>query len=91
MPLVPAGAPNSRSGIAGGSGRLGKNLSLHPNAKVVAVFDDQIRIPPNVVREGRTYRVRVRMQSGSVVGVIGLIRLNSSAARRTWRPTGRDW
>lgn len=33
----------ARSGIRSRSGRLGKNLSLHPNVKVVAVFDRAVR------------------------------------------------
>jgi len=32
----------SRSGITSRSGQLGKNLSLHPNVKVIAVFDEDI-------------------------------------------------
>jgi choline dehydrogenase-like flavoprotein len=31
-----------RSGIKPPSGRLGRNLSLHPNTKVVAVFDEKV-------------------------------------------------
>ena len=33
----------ARSGIRSPSGRLGKNLSLHPNVKLVAVFDQPVR------------------------------------------------
>ncbi|MCE9576665.1 MAG: GMC family oxidoreductase [Deltaproteobacteria bacterium] len=33
----------SRSGIVSPSGQLGGNLSLHPNTKVVAVFDQDVR------------------------------------------------
>jgi choline dehydrogenase-like flavoprotein len=32
-----------RSGIRSPSGQLGKNLSIHPNSKVVAIFDDPVR------------------------------------------------
>jgi choline dehydrogenase-like flavoprotein len=32
----------SRSGIASRSGMLGRNLSLHPNVKVVAIFDEAV-------------------------------------------------
>ncbi len=33
----------ARSGIGSPSGRLGKNLSLHPNVKLVAIFDQPVR------------------------------------------------
>jgi hypothetical protein len=36
-PLLLAG-----SGLGGGSGRLGRNLSIHPATKVMAVFDERI-------------------------------------------------
>ncbi len=32
-----------RSGVRSPSGRLGRNLSLHPNTKVVAIFDEDVR------------------------------------------------
>jgi choline dehydrogenase-like flavoprotein len=32
-----------RSGVRSPSGQLGKNLSMHPNVKVVAVFDEEVR------------------------------------------------
>jgi choline dehydrogenase-like flavoprotein len=32
----------ARSGLRSGSGRLGRNLSLHPNANVVAFFDSDV-------------------------------------------------
>ena len=32
----------SRSGLASRSGQLGKNLGLHPNVKVVAIFDEDV-------------------------------------------------
>ena len=32
----------ARSGIRSASGLLGRNLSLHPNAKVIAFFDDEV-------------------------------------------------
>jgi choline dehydrogenase-like flavoprotein len=32
-----------RSGFRAPSGQLGRNLSLHPNAKVMAVFDEEVR------------------------------------------------
>jgi choline dehydrogenase-like flavoprotein len=32
-----------RSGVRPPSGQLGKNLSLHPNTKVIAVFDEPVR------------------------------------------------
>lgn len=32
-----------RSGLAGRSGQLGKNLSIHPAAKVNALFDEEVR------------------------------------------------
>jgi choline dehydrogenase-like flavoprotein len=33
----------SRSGFVSPSGQLGKNLSLHPNVKVIAIFDEDVR------------------------------------------------
>ncbi len=33
----------ARSGVRSPSGRLGKNLSLHPNVKLAAVFDEPVR------------------------------------------------
>jgi len=33
----------SRSGFRSPSGRLGRDLSLHPNSKVVAIFDEDVR------------------------------------------------
>jgi choline dehydrogenase-like flavoprotein len=32
----------ARSGIRSGSGQLGRNLTLHPNAKVIALFDEPV-------------------------------------------------
>jgi choline dehydrogenase-like flavoprotein len=32
----------ARSGLRSRSGQLGRNLSLHPNAKVIAFFDDEV-------------------------------------------------
>lgn len=32
----------SRSGIRSASGQLGRNLTLHPNAKVIAFFDEEV-------------------------------------------------
>jgi choline dehydrogenase-like flavoprotein len=32
----------SRSGLRSSSGQLGRNLSLHPNAKVIALFDEEV-------------------------------------------------
>ncbi|MCX5745151.1 MAG: GMC family oxidoreductase [Proteobacteria bacterium] len=37
----------ARSGIRSRSGELGGNLSLHPNVKVVAIFDE--RLPPSIL------------------------------------------
>jgi choline dehydrogenase-like flavoprotein len=33
----------ARSGFRSSSGRLGRNLALHPNAKVIAFFDEEVR------------------------------------------------
>lgn len=33
----------SRSGFRSPSGQLGRNLSLHPNSKVIAIFDEDVR------------------------------------------------
>jgi choline dehydrogenase-like flavoprotein len=32
----------ARSGLRSASGQLGRNLTLHPNAKVIALFDEQV-------------------------------------------------
>jgi choline dehydrogenase-like flavoprotein len=32
----------ARSGLSSRSGRLGKNLSLHPNIKIIALFDEDV-------------------------------------------------
>lgn len=33
----------ARSGVRSHSGQLGRNLSMHPNIKVVAIFDEEVR------------------------------------------------
>lgn len=33
----------ARSGVRSGSGQLGRNLSMHPNIKVTAIFDEAVR------------------------------------------------
>ena len=46
--VVACGAPTTpallmRSGYSSGSGMIGKNLKVHPNAKVLGIFDEEIK------------------------------------------------
>ena len=58
-----------RSGIRSPSGRLGHNLSMHPNAKVIAQFDD-----PVVGWKGvhQAYQVREFQQEGFIFAAVNL-------------------
>jgi choline dehydrogenase-like flavoprotein len=58
-----------RSGFKSRSGQLGRNLSLHPNAKVVAVFDEDVR-----GWEGahQSYQVRQFQRQGFLMAAVNI-------------------
>jgi choline dehydrogenase-like flavoprotein len=59
----------ARSGLRSASGQLGRNLSLHPNAKVIAFFDD-----PVVGWQGvhQAYQVREFIEDGILLTAVNL-------------------
>lgn len=59
----------SRSGVRSPSGRLGHNLSLHPNTKVVALFDEDVKGWQGV---HQAYQVREFEDEGFVMAAINL-------------------
>lgn len=72
--VVACGATQSpallmRSGIRSASGQLGRNLTLHPNAKVVAVFDEPVRGWEGV---HQAYQVREFMDEGILITAVNL-------------------
>ncbi len=72
--VVSAGAIQSpalvaRSGFGSHSGRLGRNLSLHPNAKVVAVFDEEVRGWEGV---HQAFQVREFLEDGILLASVNL-------------------
>ena len=52
-----------RSGFRSSSGQLGRNLSMHPNTKVVAIFDEEVRGWEGV---HQAYQVREHEEQGIV-------------------------
>ncbi|MGE0707390.1 MAG: GMC family oxidoreductase N-terminal domain-containing protein [Planctomycetota bacterium] len=58
-----------RSGVRSPSGRLGKNLSLHPNVKVTALFDEEIRGWEGV---HQAYQVREFQREGLVFAAVNI-------------------
>lgn len=58
-----------RSGVRSPSGRLGRNLSLHPNAKVVAFFDEDV-VGFHGAHQG--YQVREFEEEGLVLAAVNL-------------------
>jgi choline dehydrogenase-like flavoprotein len=58
-----------RSGFRSGSGRLGRNLSMHPNAKVVAFFDEDV-VGFHGAHQG--YQVREFEREGLVLAAVNL-------------------
>jgi choline dehydrogenase-like flavoprotein len=58
-----------RSGIRSASGQLGRNLTMHPNAKVVAVFDEPVRGWEGV---HQAYQVREFMDEGILITAVNL-------------------
>jgi choline dehydrogenase-like flavoprotein len=58
-----------RSGIRSSSGQLGRNLTMHPNAKVVAVFDEPVRGWEGV---HQAYQVREFMNEGILITAVNL-------------------
>ncbi|MCA9771691.1 MAG: GMC family oxidoreductase [Myxococcales bacterium] len=59
----------ARSGIRSTSGRLGRNLSLHPNAKVGAVFDEDVRGWEGV---HQAWQVRQFREEGLVMAAVNI-------------------
>lgn len=59
----------ARSGLRSGSGPLGRNLSLHPNAKVIAFFDE-----PVIGWQGvhQAYQVREFIEDGILLTAVNL-------------------
>jgi choline dehydrogenase-like flavoprotein len=58
-----------RSGFRSPSGQLGRNLSLHPNAKLVALFDEEIYGWQGV---HQAYQVREFMDEGILITALNL-------------------
>jgi len=58
-----------RSGFRSPSGQLGRNLSLHPNAKIVALFDSEVYGWQGV---HQAYQVREFMDEGILITAINL-------------------
>ena len=58
-----------RSGFRSPSGQLGRNLSLHPNAKLVALFDDEVYGWQGV---HQAYQVRQFMDAGILITAINI-------------------
>ncbi|HBP21248.1 MAG TPA: hypothetical protein DEA08_26105 [Planctomycetes bacterium] len=58
-----------RSGVRTPSGRLGQNLSLHPNVKVTALFDEEIRGWEGV---HQAYQVREFQKEGLVFAAVNI-------------------
>jgi choline dehydrogenase-like flavoprotein len=58
-----------RSGFRSPSGQLGKNLSLHPNCKVVAVFDEDVRGWEGV---HQAYQVREFQDQGFLFAAVNI-------------------
>jgi len=59
----------ARSGLRSGSGMLGRNLSMHPNAKVVAFFDEEV-IGWHGVHQA--YQVREFIDDGILITAVNL-------------------
>jgi choline dehydrogenase-like flavoprotein len=59
----------ARSGIRSGSGQLGRNLTLHPNAKVIAFFDKEVLGWHGV---HQAYQVREFMNDGILLTAVNL-------------------
>jgi choline dehydrogenase-like flavoprotein len=58
-----------RSGIRSPSGQLGKNLTLHPNAKVIALFDENVEAWKGV---HQAYQVREFQDEGFLMAAVNV-------------------
>ncbi len=72
--IVACGAVQSpallmRSGFRSSSGQLGRHMTLHPNAKLVAVFDEQVRGWHGV---HQAYQVREFIDDGILITAVNL-------------------
>jgi len=59
----------ARSGLRSGSGLLGRNLTLHPNAKVIAFFDEEVTGWHGV---HQAYQVREFIDDGILLTAVNL-------------------
>ncbi|HEX9376785.1 MAG TPA: GMC family oxidoreductase [Actinomycetota bacterium] len=59
----------TRSGVRSASGRLGRNLSLHPNARVVAFFDEDVL---GFQGAHQAYQVREFEDQGLIMAAVNL-------------------
>ncbi len=59
----------TRSGLRSPSGQLGRNLSLHPNAKVIALFDEEVTGWQGV---HQAYQVREFMHDGILLTAVNI-------------------
>lgn len=59
----------NRSGFKSPSGQLGRNLSMHPNVKVLAIFDEDVRGWEGV---HQAYQVREFKQEGFVFAAVNI-------------------
>jgi choline dehydrogenase-like flavoprotein len=58
-----------RSGFQSASGQLGRNLAMHPNAKLVALFDEEVRGWHGV---HQAYQVREYEDEGIIITAVNL-------------------
>jgi choline dehydrogenase-like flavoprotein len=58
-----------RSGVRSPSGRIGRNLTLHPNSAVVAIFDEEVRGWEGV---HQAYQVRQFQDEGIIMAAVNL-------------------
>ena len=59
----------ARSGVRSPSGYIGKNLSMHPNVKVVAIFDESVA---NWKGAHQAFQVREFQDQGLVFAAVGM-------------------
>ena len=59
----------ARSGLKSRSGQLGRNLTLHPNAKVIAFFDEEVTGWHGV---HQAFQVREFMREGILITAVNL-------------------
>jgi len=74
----------SRSGLTSRSGRLGKNLGLHPNVKIIAIFDEDVTSWKGV---HQAFQVREFVEQG--LGCFAAVNLPPSVTAMSLPQKGR--